>query len=405
MIHRFFATLVTGLFVLGGLVTAAPPAAFTTSVLDGARDDFAASVVRAPDALYVAGRSASKTIGGWPVATGGVPEAAVLARYSLSGDLDWVSALPGDAGATAAATAVTPQGSIYVAGTYVRAADSQMLVAKYDAEGGISWFREFGGTGGEAANDVAAAANGGVFVVGKTFSQEFKGRPTRFGSAVLLHVSSSGLLKWFRVLPPGDAYSTPRLVATPDGGVVVANERTSAPSVSAVAVRRFSSQGTLEWTAPMPAGGHGRVLDLASHRSGAFLLWSHSDGSSEGFRVTRISWDGTRGRTVHVETPSGYEFFRPTSLAVARDRSVVVGGGAVKAGNGSTTNRTNGLLATYTAGKLVSARVIGASEKWDEVASLSIAGDQGYFAMNSNGQQPGLRKPKQVGIVVGGFNP
>lgn len=138
MIHRFFATLVTGLFVLGGLVTAVPRAAFTTSALDGARDDFAASIVRAPDALYVAGRSASKTIGGWPVATGGVPEAAVLARYSLSGDLDWVSALPGDAGAAAAATAVTPQGSIYVAGTYVRAADSQVLIAKYDAAGAIS---------------------------------------------------------------------------------------------------------------------------------------------------------------------------------------------------------------------------------------------------------------------------
>lgn len=115
-----------------------------------------------------------------------------VAKYASDGSLIWVHGLAEQSNATGKALAIAPDGTIYVAGAFMRGSlvlDGEIyqekdgeydgLLMAFDAGGARQWVRVFQGTGTQYVESIALAANGDVLTAG-TLSG-----PASFGGAVV----------------------------------------------------------------------------------------------------------------------------------------------------------------------------------------------------------------------------
>jgi uncharacterized delta-60 repeat protein len=122
-----------------------------------------AVAIDSSDNVYVLGRTYSTGAGGSDL---------LLAKYDLSGTIQWQRILGGTDYEYGESVTVDSSGNVYVIG-YTGSAGAggkDLLLAKYDSAGTIQWQRTLGGTGGDYGYSVAIDSTDNVYVIGYTDS-------------------------------------------------------------------------------------------------------------------------------------------------------------------------------------------------------------------------------------------
>ena len=103
-----------------------------------------------------------------------------------------------------------------------------VLVAKIDITGSFLWQHSFGGTGNDEGISVAPVTGGGCIVAAKTTSNDGDVQGNKGGSDIwLLHVSGTGTLVKSKTFGGSGFEISGQIIATSDGGYMVAGETTS----------------------------------------------------------------------------------------------------------------------------------------------------------------------------------
>ncbi len=147
---------------------------------DKARD----VVVDATGNVFVVGESASVDAHG----------AAVIMRYSPTGELQWVRGWDGPGGEAFDALAIDQDGNLLAAGwtySFGEGLDDLLLV-KYAPDGTLLSQRTWGGAGRDSATGLAVDSAGNVYVCGKSDSFAAYGH---YG-VLLLKFNSAGVFQW-----------------------------------------------------------------------------------------------------------------------------------------------------------------------------------------------------------------
>jgi len=168
-----------------------------------------------------------------------------IARYGADGTLIWAKRAGGTANDVCYGVAVSPDGSLFVAGSYYASAvfgpgelgettltsagDRDIFIARYYPDGTLDWARSAGGAGENYACAVAACQDGSVAVTGhvKLAATFGAGEPgeTILSSAggadvFLACYEADGMLRWAK-RAGGTAEDWGRGVATLDDGTVL----------------------------------------------------------------------------------------------------------------------------------------------------------------------------------------
>lgn len=205
-------------------------------------DSGASATAIGPDGtVYVAGLT---VVGEYPLQD----TDATLLKWSAGGDLLWARSWRGVADESAEAVAVDASGAAYVTGMTTSFGIEAFLL-KFDAAGNLEWQRTWGGGREEGGEGVVVGADGGIYVTGVTQSfGTFPGAIT-----FLLKFTPDGALVWERTweTPAG---GLPRdIAASPDGGIYVGGLAYPRGFVA-----KFAADGALVWDrtylAPAPTG-------------------------------------------------------------------------------------------------------------------------------------------------------
>jgi len=113
--------------------------------------------------LYVTGQTRSAGAGG---------DEFIVAKYNSAGSIQWQRVLGGTGGDSAYGVSTDSDGNVYVAGfTDSTGEGSQdFLLAKYNLSGTIQWQRSLGGTGSDRGFAISVDSLGNLYAAGRTSS-------------------------------------------------------------------------------------------------------------------------------------------------------------------------------------------------------------------------------------------
>lgn len=253
---------------------------------------------------------------------------AVLFKYNDRGDLQWMQNFGGSMTDGFEAITATPDGGFAVVG-YSSSADgtgaslglspqnSAPILLKYNADGSIAFMQAVGATGDSLA-DVDADADGNLYLVG-AFSSGALFQSYGRADAGVLKYSSSGARLWVAQYGGSDIDNFPAIVASGDGGCVIAGRSKSKDysldrlynqgGYDAILVK-FDANGAVSWDrnfcgffddafTDIVATGNGYAAVGYSNSANRDLRAVGNRGGSDGFVVT-LSADGK------ISTVQGY---------------------------------------------------------------------------------------------------
>ena len=182
-----------------------------------------------------------------------------LAKFDVSGAVQWVRRGGGTGNDYGYGVAVAPDGSVYMTGifrstanfttptspasttnTLTSAGADELFLVKYDASGAVQWLKRGGGAGDEQGSGVAVAADGSVYLTGIFEGRANFNTPTSPATNTLISAgldelflakyNASGVVQWLRrgggtsddasygvaVAPDGSVYVTGSFVGSAD---------------------------------------------------------------------------------------------------------------------------------------------------------------------------------------------
>jgi hypothetical protein len=203
------------------------------------------------------------------------------------------------------------------------AGGSDFLLAKFDLSGNLQWMKTIGGSAYDDGHGIAKTADGGFAVLGKTLN---------YGSGNKFLVSkfdSAGTHLWSRTLKaPGQTYTQydgQPIAGTQDGGLAVTGMTWISNSYHTL-LAKLDSSGTLEWARTLGSDSSDYAYSVIEAGNGDLLIAGTTNGSGLGKfegMISRFSASGTHlwSRTVGREF---WDFF--TSVVEAPDGSLVMTG-------------------------------------------------------------------------------
>lgn len=177
--------------------------------------------------------------------SGGTRSSALLLKFDSDGSLQWQKALSGANDDTAARVAVDSLGNVYLSGhTNSAGSGTRRLLAKYDSAGNLQWQRVLGGSGTNRGREVAVDSADNVYTIGE--STEVAAGV--FSSAIAKY-NSSGAIQWQRgIFQSARNTSIYNLCIDSLDNVCVAGTADVAATDSDVAILKYNSSGTLQWS-------------------------------------------------------------------------------------------------------------------------------------------------------------
>ena len=242
-----------------------------TRMFGGSSGDGFERVIRTSDGGYLA-LGSSDSFG-----TGG--DDFIVVKLSSSGNIEWIREIGGGSGDVVADAVQTSDGGFVVVGdTYsFGAGGHDFLVVKLSSTGSIQWAKTIGGVSNEGARAVAIASDGGLFVMGETAS---------FGAGgddlLLVKLSLTGSLQWARVIGGSSDEWGYSLVATPDGGALLAGLTGSwGAGLHDGFLVKVSSTGSVDWAEAIGGPSFEHIHRVVLSSSGDFVGagWTASFGS------------------------------------------------------------------------------------------------------------------------------
>lgn len=213
--------------------------------LGGSRHDFAYIAAESSDGgFFVCGRSGS---------TGSVMDSALLVKLDGSGEPVWQKSIGSDRFEEALGAEEASGGELMVFGNAGDSGDLDMWALRLDRDGNILWQKTVGG----AENDrvVSSAAWGGdsLVLVGVTKS---------FGAGAddiwVVKLDGGGGVLWQKTFGGNDDEWVGSAAGTADGGIVIAGQTWSFPSIEYAAVgyvMKLDIEGNLLWQKSIRGGG------------------------------------------------------------------------------------------------------------------------------------------------------
>ena len=238
----------------------------------------------------------------------------------------WVATLGGSGTERGYSVAVAPDGSFYVCGytNFNTAGSSDFLLAKFSSSGTVQWQKKLGSRHFEMGRYVAVAPDGSVYVCGYT-AETTNGNP----ALLLVKFSSSGTVKWQKILGGKFVETGGSVAFAPDGSVYACGYTTTVGAGSAdLLLAKFSSSGTVQWQKTLggSANEYGQSVAVASDGS-VYVCGETSDN----LLIAKFSSSGTvqwQKKLGGSRRDAGY------SVAVAPDGSIYVCGETKSAGAG-----------------------------------------------------------------------
>jgi hypothetical protein len=244
-----------------------------------------------------------------------------LAKYSPSGEKQWVRQW-GTAGYdAAAAVAVDGSGNIYVGGTtagqlgaepYAGALD--IFLTKYSPSGEQLWTRQDGTADNEETGSISADAEGSVYMTGYT-GGGLDGNPDDGGIyAFLIKYDATGQRKWTRQSGTADGFNMGGGVAVDAAGANAFVTGFTTENLDGQAstgsyetfLMKYGSGGDKLWTRLYGTGTDkvdvGSSVSLDEYGYIYITGWSSPTGDEDMF-ASRYDPDGERERTITVATP------------------------------------------------------------------------------------------------------
>jgi len=257
-------------------------------------------VVDAAGDVYVCGQSGSQW--GAPVVWHSGGTDAFLAKVDSSGELKW-NTFMGSSSDDSATDVHLMGDSLFVAGSSAAewgspvrgsAGDTDAFVAKFDVSGNLDWNTFLGSDDFDLPYGICADSSGNSFVTG--YSLDEWGDPIRRYSsdadAFVAKLSSSGELLWNTFLG-GALYDQGRDVAMSNGSLFVTGYVDSAPAGSNGDgfVAYLRSTGVVVWEYSMGSAGSDVCLGVTASGGQAYVV-GYSDGSwGDPIRTYSGSWD------------------------------------------------------------------------------------------------------------------
>lgn len=137
---------------------------------------------------------------------------------------------------------VCANGDLIIAGITAGAGGYDGSLVRTDANGEILWSRSYGGDDWDFLYDVKELADGGLLLAGQTYSY---GEPG--GNAWVLRTDAQGDTLWTRAFGGSGEHEALSIVATPDGGSVLAGSLATVDRERDILVVKLDPQGDTEW--------------------------------------------------------------------------------------------------------------------------------------------------------------
>ena len=203
----------------------------------------------------------------------------LVAQWYSNGTFAWAKTLGGPSTDYAYALALTPEGSIIVAGYTASfgAGSNDVLVTQWTANGTFTWAKTLGGPSTDYGNALALSLKGNIIVTGWT--QSFGAGS---GDALVAQWYPNGTFAWAKTLGGTSLDVAEALALSPRGDIVVTGTTASFGAGGYdVLVAQWYANDTFAWAKTLGGGGTDWGWSVALNPAGSIVVagYTHSLGA------------------------------------------------------------------------------------------------------------------------------
>lgn len=302
--------------------------------------------------IYVAGKTNQSLDG---QTDQGTKTGAFVMKYNADKSWAWTRVLGGaDGDNEALGVAVDGSGNIYVCGVTEGSIEGEtpegfkdLFLAKYSSSGNLQWVTLFGETGEDTvANDVAVDGSG-IYITGITGAALEEQTPTGDKDIFLMKYDTNGTRLWGDLTGSPSVPSSGKSIAVDtSGNIIVAGETSGpidgethhSPGYTNIALLKYSSSGTKLWTRLLGSDYHDSTYAVDIDSGGNIYVGGKS---SEPLAATNP--DGENDAFVAQYSPAGTQnWVRTTGAGSGEGASAVRGIAADDEGNAYATGGSSG---------------------------------------------------------------
>jgi len=236
------------------------------------------------------GNDGSSYIAGYTYSFGSGSSDILLVKLDANGGIVWARTLGGVAQDEANGILTLPDGGCVVAGMTrsVGGGGSDLLVARFDADGTLMWQRTLGGSGDEVAASLCGAHGSGVVVAGHV-----QARNSTVSDLWLVKISATGDVVWEHTYGTDDSERGHDVIATRDGGYIVAGFAGNGPPDKQMYVVKTNSAGILQWEQRLGNDVFDAANAVVEALDGGYVLVGSNDElQQELMELTVVGIDG-----------------------------------------------------------------------------------------------------------------
>lgn len=237
----------------------------------------------------------------------------LVVKYSKKGDRQWIKIFGGSGGDEFYSVAATPDGGFIVGGQSssadldlkgIGSANNKAIFVKYTADGNVSWKKALsGGSASTVVRGLDVNQAGVIFATILTSSNaedfaNLDGIIAKRRYTLALSMSANGEILWKRAICDEGSSMLISVVASDDGGCVVAGNYSSGKNGNSLffkditnggsygtqdgAIVKFASNGATKWIVPLKGYESDNITDIAKV-SGGYAVSGYSASGNRDF--------------------------------------------------------------------------------------------------------------------------
>jgi hypothetical protein len=302
-----------------------------------------------------------------------------LVKTDVSGNMQWNRTYGGGIDVSDMSIVPTSDGGFAIVGSilYIDNVSQCLLLLKTDALGNMEWNQTYGEAEDVYDSSVVVTPDGGFALAGSTFvgyqGQDF----------LLIRTDISGNMQWNRTYGISVLDKVNALVATSDGGFVIAGDTGTVWVLGDIIPSDFllvktDASGNEEWIQTYPLLDHQTVASIVETPDGGFALAGHTGYRGVGGDFWLVKTDAS-GNMEWNQTYGGPGTDFAYSLVVTSDGGLAVVGSTERI---DTQDTDLLLVKTDASGDMEWNRTYGGTE-YDYACSLVATSDGGYAMAGS----------------------
>ena len=250
----------------------------------------------------------------------------IVAKISESGNILWQKVIEKDQAEFGYCIRQTTDGGFIIAAQTQTPADGDFLLIKTDGNGNVQWSKQMGSTpSSEVPFYVMQTSDHGYLISGTS----------RYGFYWLhmytVKTDSTGNLEWekaYNTFPFFSKCSVSKVIATSDGGYLIAGGSTRNQPLSDIILLKLDSAGTIQWTKAYGGGDAEYCGSILQNSNGDYVVCGESASSSgTGYYDALVMLIDSTGHLIKSSlfgSPNGDDGF--VSVIALNDGGYMLGG-------------------------------------------------------------------------------